>query len=80
MWPWKKRKRIVERSIDREVEEQAGRLLCTYAGIGFRRDTACYLAGVIVKARWAELSDQTARRLRAVPVEILEGLAYDVLD
>ncbi len=80
MWPWRKRRRIVERGADREVEEQAGRLLCTYAGAGFRRDTACYLAGVIVKARWVELSEATARRLRAVPVEILEGLARDVLD
>jgi hypothetical protein len=80
MAEFKKRQRPVEQTVGREVEKQAGKLLCTFAGLRARADTARYLADVVKEGRWAELSVETARRLRAVPIEILEGLARDVLD
>jgi hypothetical protein len=75
----RKQKRPVEQSVGREVEEQAGRLLCTYAGLPYHRDTARYLAGVILANGWEELSKPTRRRLRLFSIEHLHVLALDIL-
>lgn len=65
---------------DREVEEQAGRLLCTYAGIRYSQRTAKHLAEVIRGDRWIELNAETTARLKLVARAQLETLASDVLD
>ncbi len=76
----KKQRRPTEKKASRAIEEQAGRLLCTVAGLAYRRDTAAYLAGVIQEIRWYELSEKTGHRLRSLPAEVLDGLASDIRD
>ena len=78
MWRW--RKQGPEGSSDKDVEQQAGWLLCTYAGMKYRRNTARYLAKVVRHNRWHELSPETADRLKALSRTQLDELVADILD
>ena len=73
--------RSVERDsrVEKAVAEQAGLLLCTYAGLSYSEHTARHLSDRILSGRWDELSRETSLRLRSYPLVQLTKLAQDVL-
>jgi hypothetical protein len=72
-----KARRKTESEVAHQVAEQAGWLLCTYAGQPYSWEGARHLAMAVRANRWYELTDRVARRLRTHSLEELLRLADD---
>jgi hypothetical protein len=80
--PSERRKTVrwIESRITRDEVEEAGRQLCEAAGFDFDRDTAQFLADVVLRHDWVAVNSTTQRLLRRAGIAQVTDWAEDIVN